>query len=284
MIDTNLASFDDDVLAVSHQVPVLADFWAPWCGPCNALGPLLEKLEAEAQGRLRLVKINADENAQLCADYGVRSLPTVVAFVDGEPVDQFVGALPEGQLRAFIERVVPNPADMARRVARDAIAEGRPEVARDALQAALALDPAHDEIRLDLVDVLIEMGDLAGARSELALISPRTAAGGNVRIAALETRLAAAEQASHLPPAAQLLQRVQAEPDNLQAQLDLANRYLADHSYEQALETLLGIVQRDRTFGDDVGRKSMLAVFDALGSADPATVATWRRKLSAALN
>nr|WP_087725080.1 thioredoxin [Pandoraea sp. PE-S2T-3] len=283
-MDTNLASFDDDVLAVSHQVPVLADFWAPWCGPCNALGPLLEKLEAEAQGRLRLVKINADENAQLCADYGVRSLPTVVAFVDGEPVDQFVGALPEGQLRAFIERVVPNPADMARRVARDAIAEGRPEVARDALQAALALDPAHDEIRLDLVDVLIEMGDLAGARSELALISPRTAAGGNVRIAALETRLAAAEQASHLPPAAQLLQRVQAEPDNLQAQLDLANRYLADHSYEQALETLLGIVQRDRTFGDDVGRKSMLAVFDALGSADPATVATWRRKLSAALN
>nr|WP_087687251.1 thioredoxin [Pandoraea sp. PE-S2R-1] len=283
-MDTNLASFDDDVLAVSHQVPVLADFWAPWCGPCNALGPLLEKLEAEAQGRLRLVKINADENAQLCADYGVRSLPTVVAFVDGELVDQFVGALPEGQLRAFIERVVPNPADMARRVARDAIAEGRPEVARDALQAALALDPAHDEIRLDLVDVLIEMGDLAGARSELALISPRTAAGGNVRIATLETRLAAAEQASHLPPAAQLLQRVQAEPDNLQAQLDLANRYLADHSYEQALETLLGIVQRDRTFGDDVGRKSMLAVFDALGSADPATVATWRRKLSAALN
>lgn len=284
MIDTNLASFDDDVLAVSHQVPVLADFWAPWCGPCNALGPLLEKLEAEAQGRLRLVKINADENAQLCADYGVRSLPTVVAFVDGEPVDQFVGALPEGQLRAFIERVVPNPADMARRVAREAIAEGRPEVARDALQAALALDPAHDEIRLDLVDVLIEMGDLAGARTELALISPRTAAGGNVRIAALETRLATAEQASHLPPAAQLLQRVQAEPDNLQAQLDLANRYLADHAYEQALETLLGIVQRDRTFGDDVGRKSMLAVFDALSSADPATVATWRRKLSAALN
>lgn len=284
MIDTNLASFDDDVLAVSHQVPVLADFWAPWCGPCNVLGPLLEKLEAEAQGRLRLVKINADENPQLCADYGVRSLPTVVAFVDGEPVDQFVGALPEGQLRAFIERIVPNPAEMARNVARQALVEGKPQVARDALQAALALDPAHDEIRLDLVDVLIEMDDLAGARTELSLISPRTAAGGNARIAALETRLAAAEQASHLPPAAQLMQRVQAEPDNLQAHLDLANRYLADHAYEQALETLLGIVQRDRTFGDDVGRKSMLAVFDALGGSDPATVAAWRRKLSAALN
>ncbi|MGC7402417.1 thioredoxin [Pandoraea pneumonica] len=283
-MDTNLASFDDDVLAVSHQVPVLADFWAPWCGPCNVLGPLLEKLEAEAQGRLRLVKINADENPQLCADYGVRSLPTVVAFVDGEPVDQFVGALPEGQLRAFIERIVPNPAEMARNVARQALAEGKPQVARDALQAALALDPAHDEIRLDLVDVLIEMDDLAGARTELSLISPRTAAGGNARIAALETRLAAAEQASHLPPAAQLLQRVHAEPDNLQAHLDLANRYLADHAYEQALETLLGIVQRDRTFGDDVGRKSMLAVFDALGGSDPATVAAWRRKLSAALN
>lgn len=163
MIDTHLASFDADVLAVSHQVPVLADFWAPWCGPCNVLGPLLEKLEAEAQGRIRLVKINADENAQLCAEYGVRSLPTVVAFVDGEPVDQFVGALPEGQLRAFIDRIVPNPAEMARRVAREALTAGKPEVARDALQAALALDPAHDEVRLDLVDVLLGMGEVDGA-------------------------------------------------------------------------------------------------------------------------
>ncbi|WP_017233504.1 thioredoxin, partial [Pandoraea sp. B-6] len=162
MIDTHLASFDADVLAVSHQVPVLADFWAPWCGPCNVLGPLLEKLEAEAQGRIRLVKINADENAQLCAEYGVRSLPTVVAFVDGEPVDQFVGALPEGQLRAFIDRIVPNPAEMARRVAREALTAGKPEVARDALQAALALDPAHDEVRLDLVDVLLGMGEVDG--------------------------------------------------------------------------------------------------------------------------
>ncbi|VVG71634.1 thioredoxin [Pandoraea apista] len=284
MIDTNLASFDTDVLSVSHQVPVLVDFWAPWCGPCNVLGPLLEKLEAEAQGRIRLVKINADENAQLCAEYGVRSLPTVVAFVDGEPVDQFVGALPEGQLRAFIDRVVPNPAEMARRVARGALQEGKPEVARDALQAALALDPAHDDVRLDLVDVLLGMGDVGSARTELTLLSPRTAASGDARIAALTTRIAAAEQASHLPSAQTLLARVAAEPDNLQARLDLANRYLADRAYEPALQTLLDIVQRDRSFGDDAGRKSMLAIFDALSETDPATVAVWRRKLSAALN
>jgi len=284
MIDTNLASFDTDVLAVSHQVPVLADFWAPWCGPCNTLGPMLEKLEAEAQGRIRLVKINADENAQLCAEYGVRSLPTVVAFVDGEPVDQFVGALPEGQLRAFIDRIVPNPADMARNVARKALAEGQPTVARDALQAALALDPAHDEVRLDLVDVLLGMGDIDAARTELTLLSPRTAASGDARIAALNTRIAAAEQASQLPPASELIARVDAEPANLQARLDLANRYLADRAYEPALQTLLDIVQRDRSFGDDAGRKSMLAIFDALAETDPATVAMWRRKLSAALN
>ncbi|MEF3064451.1 thioredoxin [Pandoraea apista] len=283
-MDTNLASFDTDVLSVSHQVPVLVDFWAPWCGPCNVLGPLLEKLEAEAQGRIRLVKINADENAQLCAEYGVRSLPTVVAFVDGEPVDQFVGALPEGQLRAFIDRVVPNPAEMARRVARGALQEGKPEVARDALQAALALDPAHDDVRLDLVDVLLGMGDVGSARTELTLLSPRTAASGDARIAALTTRIAAAEQASHLPSAQTLLARVAAEPDNLQARLDLANRYLADRAYEPALQTLLDIVQRDRSFGDDAGRKSMLAIFDALSETDPATVAVWRRKLSAALN
>ena len=284
MIDTHLASFDADVLAVSHQVPVLADFWAPWCGPCNVLGPLLEKLEAEAQGRIRLVKINADENAQLCAEYGVRSLPTVVAFVDGEPVDQFVGALPEGQLRAFIDRIVPNPADEARRVAREALTAGKPEVARDALQAALALDPAHDEVRLDLVDVLLGMGEVDGARAELTLLSPRTAASGDARIAALNTRIAAAEQASHLPSAQALLARVQADPDNLQARLDLANRYLADRTYEPALQALLDIVQRDRAFGDDAARKSMLAIFDALSETDPATVAAWRRKLSAALN
>ncbi|QBC33924.1 thioredoxin [Pandoraea sp. XY-2] len=283
-MDTHLASFDADVLAVSHQVPVLADFWAPWCGPCNVLGPLLEKLEAEAQGRIRLVKINADENAQLCAEYGVRSLPTVVAFVDGEPVDQFVGALPEGQLRAFIDRIVPNPADVARRVAREALTAGKPEVARDALQAALALDPAHDEVRLDLVDVLLGMGEVDGARAELTLLSPRTAASGDARIAALNTRIAAAEQASHLPSAQALLARVQADPDNLQARLDLANRYLADRTYEPALQALLDIVQRDRAFGDDAARKSMLAIFDALSETDPATVAAWRRKLSAALN
>ncbi|AJC23607.1 thioredoxin [Pandoraea pulmonicola] len=283
-MDTNLASFDADVLAVSHQVPVLADFWAPWCSPCNVLGPLLEKLEAEAQGRIRLVKINADENAQLCAEYGVRSLPTVVAFVDGEPVDQFVGALPEGQLRAFIERIVPNPAELARRTARDALAQGHPEAARDALQAALALDPAHDDVRLDLVDVLLALGDAKAARTELTLLSPRTAASGDARIAALNTRIEAAEQASRLPAAQDLLARVQAEPDNLQARLDLANRYLADRAYEPALQTLLEIVQRDRSFADDAARKSMLAIFDALSETDPATVSAWRRKLSAVLN
>lgn len=284
MIDTNLANFDQDVLAVSQQVPVLADFWAPWCGPCNTLGPLLEKLEADYGGRIRLVKINADENQQLCAEYGVRSLPTVVAFVDGEPVDQFVGALPEGQLREFIERVVPNPSEMARAVARAALAAGDGEAARDALQTALALDPAHDDIRLDLVDVLLAIGDLTGAAGELELLSPRTAASGDARVAALRTRLAAAEQASALPPAQQLVDRVNAEPDNLQLRLDLANRYLADRAFEPALEVLLSIVQRDRTFGDDVARKSMLAVFDALGAVDPGAVSAWRRKLSAALN
>ncbi|WP_150698142.1 thioredoxin [Pandoraea terrae] len=283
-MDTNLASFDQDVLAFSHQVPVLADFWAPWCGPCRALGPLLEKLEAEMGGRFRLVKINADENQQLSADYQVRSLPTVIAFVEGEPVDQFVGALPEGQLRAFIERLAPNPAELARREAHTALAAGEPEAACEALQAALALDPGHDDARVDLIEVLLGIGDLAGARNEFALLTHRLVALGNARVNALKTRLDAAEQASTLPPASELAQRVAQAPDDLRARLDLANRHLADHHFDEALSELLIIVQRDRTFEDGVARKSMLAIFETLGAVDPARVAAWRRKLSAALN
>ena len=150
-MDTTLATFEKDVISASMLAPVLVDFWAPWCGPCKTLGPMLEKLEAEYEGKWRLVKVNVDENQELAAHFQVRSIPHVVAFADGRPVDQFIGVLPEGQLREFLDRLVPDGAEASRAEAAIAIAEGRREDAYDALKAALAYDPGFDEARLDLM-------------------------------------------------------------------------------------------------------------------------------------
>jgi len=151
-MDTTLATFEQDVITASTLAPVLVDFWAPWCGPCKSLGPMLEKLEAEAAGKWKLVKVNVDENQELAAHFQVRSIPHVVAFADGQPVDQFIGVLPEGQLREFIERLVPEGADAARLDAQSALAEGRRDDAYEALQAALAYDPGFDEARMDRIE------------------------------------------------------------------------------------------------------------------------------------
>src|SRR5512135_2086458 len=155
MLNTSGNTFQRDVVDASHEVPVLVDFWAPWCGPCRALGPMLERLEQDAGGRFRLVKINSDENPELSAQFGVRSIPYVVAFVDGRPVDSFVGVLPESQLRAFIDRVAPNPSEIARRKAAALAEAGDRDGALASLRAALALDPASDEARLDLAALLL---------------------------------------------------------------------------------------------------------------------------------
>lgn len=282
MIDTHLDNFERDVIEASRQTPVLVDFWAPWCGPCRVLGPLLEKLEAEYDGRWRLVKINSDENPTLATQFGVRSIPFVAAFGDGRMIDQFVGALPEGQLRAFIERVVPAPAETARRRAQIALAHGDRAAAHEALLAALALDAGHDEARLDLIELLLSENRIDEARAQVALLSPQVANAFDARYVAIQTRLDALAQADALPDAGVLQARVDAHPDDLQARLDLANLHLAAQRYEQALRQLLEIVKRDRGFQDDAARKTMLSIFSLID--DPGIVSTWRRELSRALN
>ncbi|HZZ02460.1 thioredoxin [Paraburkholderia sp.] len=281
-MDTTLATFEQDVIAASTLAPVLVDFWAPWCGPCKTLGPMLEKLEAEAAGKWKLVKVNVDENQELAAHFQVRSIPHVMAFAEGQPVDQFVGVLPEGQLREFLERLVPQGADAARLGAQTALAEGRREDAYIALQAALAHDPGFDEARMDLIEMLLEDNRIDEARNEVDLLSPKTTQGIDARFNALKTRLDAVDAAANLPPTDALDAKVAANPDDLEARFDLASALIARLKYEGALEHLLAIVQRDRAFREDIGRKTMLSVFD-LAAHQPELVSKWRRKLSALL-
>ncbi|MGI4815459.1 MAG: tetratricopeptide repeat protein [Janthinobacterium lividum] len=281
-METTLATFEKDVIEASKLVPVLVDFWAPWCGPCRSLGPLLEKLEDDYAGRFRLVKINSDENPELSAHFKIRSIPYVVAFADGAPVDHFTGALPEGELRRFIDRLIPNPQAQQRRIALQAIEAGDRAAAYDALHAALALDPGFDEARLDLIELLIDEARIDDALTQVERLSPKTTQGIDARYNALKTRLDAAHAAAQLPAADALADRVEQNPADLEARFDLASRYIAERRYESALEHLLQIVVRDRKFRDDIGRKTMLSVFD-LAAEDAALVARWRKKLSSAL-
>lgn len=288
MIDANQTSFSRDVIDASREVPVLVDFWAPWCGPCRMLGPMLEKLEAEYGGRFRLVKVNSDENPELAAQFRVRSIPYVVAFVDGQPVDAFVGVLPEGQLRAFLAKLLPDPSEIERRKALKLADAGAWDEAAAALRASIALDPGNDAARLDLATLLLERmpppvteARIDEAREILAHVS--AAAKLEARYRALQTHLDSLAQAARLPSVEELQRRIEAQPGDLQARLDLARLYIAQRRFEPALEQLLEIVSRDRKFGDDIGRKTMLAVFE-MAADQPALVSQYRRKLAAELH
>lgn len=291
MLDSTEATFQTDVIDASHQQPVLVDFWAPWCGPCRALGPLLEKLEASYAGRFSLVKVNSDQHPELAAQFNVRSIPYVVAFVDGQPVNSFVGALPESQLRAFIDALLPNPSELERRKALDLVSRGDWQAAIVALRAALALNPANDPARWDLAEALLSQAarthtetaapELAEARAALEAVG--RAAQSEARHRALRTRCDSLTRAADLPQKETLQARVIADPGDLQARLDLANLMIARTDYEAALEQLLEIASRDRAFGDDIGRKSILAVFELM-SGEPALVSNYRRRLASVLN
>jgi putative thioredoxin len=287
MLNATGESFQRDVLEASRESTVLVDFWAPWCGPCRALGPMLQRLEQDLGGRFRLVKINSDENPELSAQFGVRSIPHVIAFADGRPVDAFVGVLPESQLRAFIDRVAWNPSEIERRKARALAEAGDRAGALAALRAALALDPASDEARLDLAALLLDTPapaiDDATAEAGDLLAKAGVLARQSARFRALQTRLESAERAAALPPPDELQRRIDAQPGDLAARADFARWLIAQRQFEPALEQLLEIAARDRAFGDDHGRKTMLALFELMAD-QPAVVSAWRRRLAGALN
>jgi putative thioredoxin len=281
IIDVNESNFAREVIETSHRIPVLVDFWAPWCGPCRSLGPILEKLAAEYQGRFRLAKVNSDENQALAMQFGVRGIPNVKAVVNGKVVDEFTGALPESAVRRFIDALLPSPAEPLRQQAQAARARGEGDATRKLLLQAIRLDPKHEQARLDLIDVLLDAGDLAEAQRLLAEVAEQGK--DRARIDSLAARLALAEGATGDTDEGALRARLVADAGDLAARLALAKLLAARRDYRSALEELLEIVRRDRAFEDDVGRRTMLQIFNLLGS-DNDLVREYRGKLSAAIN
>jgi len=267
IFDAGDDTFDDAVLARSNEVPVVVDFWAEWCGPCQALGPILEQMTREANGAFVLAKVDTDRNPRLASQFNVRSIPMVLGFRAGKAVASFLGPQPEPAIRDFLAQLLPSPADekvAAARAARDA---GNLELTQQNLQDALALDPRCDAALLALGEIFFEAGKPEDAVPLLERILPGTeeAKQGDRLLAAI--RLQSAPDTS----ADELRARLDRDSDDHEARLAFAQLLAAGESYADSLEQLLELVRRDRSFQDDAGRKAMLDIFDLLGGEHPLT-------------
>jgi putative thioredoxin len=284
--DVTTASFREDVIAASTKQPVLVDFWAPWCGPCKQLAPVLEKAVAASGGKVKLVKMNIDEHPQIAGQLGIQSIPAVIAFDKGQPLDGFMGALPEAQVRGFIERLVgplTGGADEIIAEAEAAIAAGDAAGAASLYSRVLTEDEGNVKAIAGLAKLHVDAGDLDQAKAVLSLAPPPPPGrDADPAIAAVKAALDLAEQASSLGDMAPLEAAVAANPADNQARFDLAVALNAQGEREKAADHLLAIVKRDRQWNDDAARKQLVQFFEAWGLMDPAAVSA-RRKLSALL-
>lgn len=282
--DATTASFTADVVQESRKQPVLVDFWAPWCGPCKQLTPSLEKAVLAAGGQVKLVKMNIDEHPSIAGQLGIQSIPAVIAFRDGQPVDGFMGAVPESQIQAFIAKLGGQnaAADIAAALeeARKAHESGDCRTAAAIYDAVLQQAPDTVDAIAGMATLLFEAGDVEGAEALLSGVAD--AARNAPPIAALRARMALAAQADSLGDPAELEKRAAENPKDHQARFDLAMAQNARGERSKAADNLLAIVKADRTWKDDGARAQLLQLFEAWGMADEATLAA-RRKLSSLL-
>lgn len=280
IVTLTAANFESVVIDGSFDRPVLVDFWADWCAPCRILMPILAKLAEEYRGRFVLAKLNTEEERAIAAQFGIRSLPTVQLFKDGGPVDQFMGALPESQVREFIDRHLPRASDGLLAQAQGMLAAGDLKRAAKLIEQARAEDPDNPRVALAEIQLTVAQGRTTEAQAALDRLPLELAS--DPEVAALRGQLLFAVALTGAPEPAVLEQRLAANPRDSEARYQLAAHRVIRSDYETALGLLLELVKRDRAYGEDAGRKGMVAVFDLLGGSGE-LVTRYRARMMTAL-